>query len=213
MSTFTCEQMSSELVAFLDHELGDDERRPVADHVATCLACQREVDRLTTVQRWVGTLPPVAPSATFSDDFWRRIAAEPTPIASRRRRASVLRWAVPALAAAAVLAVALRSQMQTPLPPSGTRGPRTRVAAAPPAPAAKEAPGIVARQAESEQAAPAAEPPPQVANVESLRAEDLPPELLEHPELFLRLPVVRRLDKLEYLGSTEDAPSGEGGAG
>lgn len=212
MSTFTCEQMSSELVAFLDEELGNDERRPVADHIATCLACQREVERLTTVQRWVGTLPPIAPSATFTDDFWRRVAAEPTPIASRRRR-SPLRWAVPALAAAAVLAVALRSQMQAPLPPSGTVEPSTRVAAAPPAPAAKKAPGAVARQAEPEQAAPAAEPPPEVANVESLRAEDLPPELLEHPELFLRLPVVRRLEKLEYLGATDERPTGEGGAG
>jgi anti-sigma factor RsiW len=212
MSIFTCEQTSSELVASLDGELGDDERRPVADHVATCLACRRELERLTTVQRWVATLPPVAPSATFAADFWRRVAAEPTPITSRRR-GSPLRWAVPALAAAAVLLVALRSQMQAPLPPSGTRGPSTRVAAAPPAPAAKEAPGTVARQAEPEQAAPAAEPPPQVANVESLRAEDLPPELLEHPELFLRLPVVRRLEKLEYLGATDDRPSDEGGAG
>ena len=211
MSTLTCDQTSSELVAFLDGELGDDERRPVADHVATCLTCRSEVERLSTVQRWVGTLPPITPSATFTDDFWRRVAAEPTPIASRRHRASALRWSIPALAAAAVLALAVRSQIQGP-PPAPT-GSGTRVAAAPPAPAVKEAPGSVARQTKPEQAAPGAEPAPQVANVEALRPEDLPPELLEHPELFLRLPVVRRLDKLEYLGSTEDAPSGEGGAG
>jgi anti-sigma factor RsiW len=206
MSTHTCEQTSGELVAFLDGELGAEERRTVADHLATCLTCRREMEHLTSVQRMVDTLPRIEPSASFADDFWRRVAAEPTPIASRRRRGSVLRWAIPALAAAAVLAFALRSQLET--PSSLPAAPRTRVAAAPAAPA-KVAVAPAAERAKSE----GAEPAPQVANVDSLRPEDLPPELLEHPELFLRLPVVRRLEKLEYLGSTEDRPSGDGGAG
>jgi hypothetical protein len=212
MSPHTCEQTSGELVAFLDGELGEEERRPVADHVATCLPCRREIERLTAVQRLVTTLPRIEPSATFADDFWRRVAAEPTPITSRRRRGSALRWAIPALAAAAVLALALRSQLPTPSP-APPPGASTRVAAAPPAPApaapAKVAAAPPPERAKSDDAAPA----PQVANVESLRPEDLPPELLEHPELFLRLPVVRRLEKLEYLGSSHDHGSDEGGAG
>lgn len=205
MST-SCDQISTELVAFLDGELGADDRQPVAEHVSTCLTCRREIERLTTVQGWVTSRPAVAPGPTFDDDFWRQIAAEPTPIASPRTRGRALRWAVPTLAAAAVLALALRSLTHVP-PASDTPAvPSTRVAAAPAAPPAKAA-------APQAAAKPAAEPPAQVANVETLRPEDLPPELLEHPELFLRLPVVRRLETLEYLGSVDDRPSNDGGAG
>lgn len=212
MST-SCDQISTALVAFLDGELGADDRQPVAEHVSTCLTCRREIERLTTVQGWVTSLPAVAPGPTFDDDFWRQIAAEPTPITSRRTRGRALRWAVPTLAAAALLALALRSLTEAPPASDAPAVPSTRVAAAPPAPPVKAAAPQSAAKAAAEPAKPAADPPAQVANVETLRPEDLPPELLEHPELFLRLPVVRRLETLEYLGSVDDRPSSDGGAG
>ena len=46
MSARRAKQIGAELVAFLDGELADDERRPVAAHVSTCLTCRREIERL-----------------------------------------------------------------------------------------------------------------------------------------------------------------------
>ena len=213
MSATACERTGTELVAFLDDELGPDERRPVAEHLATCLVCRREMDRLATLQGWLGGLAKVEPGSTFAADFARRLAAEPTPIAPRRAGSRGFLWMVPALAAAAVLALVLRSFVGTPgpsSPPADAAKPRVATVRRPVEPAAEEEPARVATR-------PAAErptSPTDLAAIEALRPEDLPPELREHPELFLRLPVVRRLDTLEYLGSLhEQGGGGDDGAG
>jgi hypothetical protein len=105
--------------------------------------------------------------------------------------------------------LALRSLTSTtPAPSVPSRA--TRVAAAPvaaAAPAAKAEPPKVAAQPKAKEGAA------QLADVDALRPEDLPTDLLEHPELFLRLPVVRRLEKLEYLGSEQERRGTDDGAG
>lgn len=208
MSATACERTGTELVAFLDDELGPDERRPVAEHLADCLVCRREMDRLATLQSWLGDLPKVEPSPTFAADFARRLAAEPTPIASRRGATRGFAWMIPALAAAAVLALALRSFLGIPGPssPAPEAGkPRVAAIRRPAEPAAEEEPARVATRPGAEKPAS----PTDLAAIEALRPEDLPPELREHPELFLRLPVVRRLDTLEYLGSLHQQGGGD----
>ncbi len=205
MSATPCEAIGGELVAYLDGALGADERGTVAAHVSTCLGCRREMDRLAAVQHALDGLPAVAPSAQFADDFWRKLAAEaPAAAAVATRKVRPLRWAVPALAAAAVVALAFRAFVRGPsaTPAPGVHAPR--VAAAP---ASNAEPKKVASRHRAESAAS------QVADVDTLKPEDLPPELLEHPELYLRLPVVRRLEKLEYFGSAHDQPAGDDGAG
>ena len=213
MSAATCERIGDDLVAFLDDELAAADRTPVADHVATCLVCRREIDRLTTVRRLVQTLPGIEPSPTFADEFWRRMDGESAPRDPRVRPLRPMRWALPALAAAAVVALALHSLLGGPAPnpataPGQAPAPAARVAAVPPPRAQHEAPPA---QVAAQPASPAEAP--QVADVESLRPEDLPPELVEHPELFLRLPVVRRLEKLQYLGSAPDRQAAPDDAG
>ncbi len=217
MSTAQCEAIGDELVAFLDGELTDEARRPVAAHVASCLVCRREVERLTVVRRWVAELPAIEPSPTLAEGLWERIAAAERPAASPRVRVlRPWRWAVPALAAAAVVALAFSSQLRprtiTPTAPTGA--PPERVAAPAPVAPKPEAPAVAAaRPAPKEDA-------PQVAQVddqvrpEDLRLEDLPPELAEQPELFLRLPVVRRLETLEHFDAVRDSHGDDaGGAG
>jgi len=221
MSTLDCAAIGEELVAFLDDELDDDTRRPIASHVATCLVCRREVERLTLVRRWVGDLPAVEPSAAFAAGLWDKIAAETTPAtpAPNVRVLRPWRWAPPALAAAAVVALAFSTLLRTTESP--TQAPPAvapeRVAAPAPAVRKPDAPVVAARPAPKDE--PTGEEAPQVAAAdalrpEDLRPEDLPPELLEQPELFLRLPVVRRLETLEHIDAVHNShDDGDGGAG
>lgn len=222
MSTHDCQAIGEDLVAFLDDELDDDTRRPVASHVATCLVCRREVERLTTVRRWVSELPAVEPSPAFAGGLWDTIAAETTPVspAPNLRVLRPWRWATPALAAAAVVALAFSSLLRTTESPTKVPPAAAPERVAAPAPAAREpdAPVVAARPAAPKDD-PAKDAAPRVAAVdaarpEDLRPEDLPPELLEHPELFLRLPVVRRLETLEHIDAVHNAhDDGDGGAG
>jgi hypothetical protein len=105
-------------------------------------------------------------------------------------------WGVP-LAAAAALALVWYSSISPNAPdaPGASRG-GADVARAPQAEPAPR-PDAVARVEREAPADAPAEAPVEHAKAE-LAPEDLPPELLEHPELFLRLPVVRRLEKLEH---------------
>lgn len=220
MSTPNCEAIGEELVAYLDDELDEEARRPVATHVATCLVCRREVERLTVVRRWIGELPAVEPSPAFADGLWEKIAAgaQSSPPAPNVRVLRPNRWAAPALAAAAVVALAFASLLRTTDGP--TKAPTSaapeRVAA--PAVRKPDAPAIVARPA-APKGEPAKEEAPQMAAADAVRPEDLPPEslppeLLEHPELFLRLPVVRRLETLEHIDAVQNSHDDDaGGAG
>ena len=221
MSTPNCEAIGEELVAFLDDELDEATRRPVASHVATCLVCRREVERLTIVRRWVGALPAVEPSATFGDGLWDKIAAETKP-ASPAPNVRVLRpwrWAVPALAAAAVVALAFSSVLRSTGSPTKTPPAAAPERIAAPAPAVRQPDAPVGARPAAPKNEPATEDAPQVAAAdaarpEDLRPEDLPPELLDNPELFLRLPVVRRLETLEHIDAVQNShDDGDGGAG
>jgi hypothetical protein len=200
----TCAQISGELVAFLDGELPDAERRPIASHVATCLGCRRELDRLTATQRLVNGLSAIEPGPGFAAQFWQRMEAEPTQARPGRRTRRSPAWVLPALAAAAVLTVALQFLTMSPGPPVGPVTRDRRVVQAPLTP-----PGAATIAPES-----ATKPDTGLlANVDDLRPEDLPPELLEHPELFLRLPVVRRLETLEHFEAVRREHGDGDGAG
>jgi anti-sigma factor RsiW len=207
LSPSTCEQISGELIAFLDEELGESERRQIATHVSTCLVCRRELDRLTAVQRWVADLPDIEPSAEFAEQFWDRMNAEPTGAHPKPRSLRSLWWVVPALAAAAVLAVSFRFMTRSSPTPTRPATPAERVVQALPAQTDRPAAATVAAESTLKDGSR------QVASVDDLRPGDLPPDLLEHPELFLRLPVVRRLEKLEYFEAVRQEPGNQDGAG
>jgi anti-sigma factor RsiW len=220
MSTPNCEAIGEELVAFLDDELDEATRRPVASHVATCLVCRREVERLTLVRRWVSELPAVEPSPSLADGLWAKIAAEATPStpAPNVRVLRPWRWAAPALAAAAVVALAFSSLFRTTESPRKAPSAASERLAAPGPAVQPDAPVVVARPAAPKDE-PSNEEAPQVAAAdaarpEDLRPEDLPPKLLDNPELFLRLPVVRRLETLEHIDAVQNShDDGDGGAG
>ena len=192
--TSDCETMAEELVAYLDGEQPETERARIEAHVATCLVCRREMDRIGKMNALLRTLPRVTPAEDFDARMWDRLGAE-TAKRSRRRGFRPALWGVP-LAAAAALALVWYSSLSHVTPGVPGIPPAADVASAPKAEThpAHEAQAV----ARAKPAEPAEAAPIEQANAEQLEPEDLPPALVEHPELFLRLPVVRRLDKLEH---------------
>jgi hypothetical protein len=208
-----CEVVQEDLVAWVDGELSPAERACIEAHVGTCLTCRREIDRIGKLNAMIGGLPRVEPSADFEQRMFERLRAEATPpVAGRRFRPAL--WLAPPLAAAAALALAFFSQTQPDAPVGGTSGaPRVAERPAPEAPERERAvANAPAPAAERERQAAAGDPEPSDDAVATLSPEDLPPEVVEHPELFLRFPVVRRLDKLEHFEEVRTKPDdGEGG--
>ena len=184
-----CEAIAEDLTAFVDGELPEAERAPIDAHVAGCLSCRREIERITKVNALVAGLQRIEPSPEFEDRLRRRLAtgaaADGAATGTRRRAWRPALWGVPALAAAAVIALVWYWSLAAPI--------RNQLRA--PAGGGQLA---VARHDRAQQLAGEGESEPAVAAAPSLSPEDLPPDLIEHPELYLRYPVVRRLNKLEH---------------
>jgi anti-sigma factor RsiW len=197
-----CAALAEELVAYLDGEQPEPERGRIENHVGTCLACRRELERLRRTRVLLGALPLIEPSADFHDGMWRRLDAAP---ARRRGRRRAVLWGAPALAAAAALALVWYSSVAR-IAADG-RGMRGAVASAP-RPAGGGSTAGESRVATRHQAAPADDPAHDVA-VAGSDLDEYPPELIEHPELFLRYPVVRRLQKLQHFEEVRQHDEGE----
>ena len=89
-----CRHIRKELVAHLDDELTEKEKRPVAEHLAECCDCRAERDGLAAsgglLDRW--TFPA--------------IETDLVPLVVPKRPRGILRRLMPALAAACILVVA-----------------------------------------------------------------------------------------------------------
>ena len=193
MSTRICEAIGEQLVAYLDGEETEPGRDRIEAHVAKCLPCRREIERITKVNALVAGVRRVEPLDDFEERTWQRLRAD-APAVTRGVRFRPALWGVPALAAAAVIALLWYSSLSR----LGLEGPWVtpagpEIAVAPVEPVgvarAPSAPGRVEDENDA-----AANRSREVAEA----PQDLPPDLLEHPEFFLRYPVVRRLKKLEH---------------
>src|SRR3989442_2603229 len=98
-----------ELSAYLDHELDDDARARVAEHVAGCPDCQARLDGLRQTAYAIRALPMETPTRTFT------IPAKPR---ESLRWAPVAGWIGGGLAPTLVIVFLLT---RVPLSPSGTR--------------------------------------------------------------------------------------------
>ncbi len=96
-----CEEISKELIAYLDRRASAAERRTVEDHLAGCAACQTRAEEFRKLWNMLDEVPAVEPSLGFDARVRQRIAAEP--------RRSWFSWIVPQprLALSAALLVAL----------------------------------------------------------------------------------------------------------
>ncbi len=191
-----CDDFAADLVAYLDGELGDADRARIEAHLGTCLACRRELEQFRRLRALIDGVRPLDLSTDFADRMWQRL--DPLPARAPRRRTRAVLWAAPTLAAAAALALVWYSQVAR-LGNAPTAPAPHSVAAAPRPHDANE--HAVASRSEKEQAVASREKEEGGAPGNVARTDDVteyPPDLVEHPELFLRLPVVRRLNRLEH---------------
>jgi anti-sigma factor RsiW len=98
-----CEEISKELIAYLDHRASSAERQSVEEHLAGCAACRTRAEEFRNLWNVLDEMPTVEPSFGFDARVRQRIAAEPRP--------GWLAWFVPqprlALSAALLVALAI----------------------------------------------------------------------------------------------------------
>jgi hypothetical protein len=74
-----CQQIESELSAYLDGELSGPLLAEVEQHVAGCASCQARVGELRKIVAGVSALPKIRPSPQFLTDVRRKIARGERP--------------------------------------------------------------------------------------------------------------------------------------
>jgi hypothetical protein len=189
-----CRTAHSFLITARDGELTARRRRALDRHLSHCAACRTEQVTIEGVLAALDRLPDATDvPARLEQNVMRKVRAladEPVGWGASLDPSRWLRTLAPTIAAGAVAGLAifgLRSTTERPLD-----------AVPPPAPAA------VARRDEA--AAPA-------ARRAKTRVPDEPPaELASRPELFVDLPVLRNLDKLQHfesIATMEDDPTDE----
>lgn len=75
----SCETVTGSVVALLDGELAEAERREVEVHLASCTACAQELSEIEATRRIVARHLAAAGAAVGSqrfDDLWQRVAAD-----------------------------------------------------------------------------------------------------------------------------------------
>lgn len=170
-------------------------RRALARHLEGCEGCRRERTAYAALDRALALLPlEAAVPVALERDVARRVRAAAVDAAPAPHR--VPWWVgVPALAGAAVLALAVRgATLRTDVPSPDASATRHLLAAAPPA--ARPATPSAAHPRPAEGAAKRRRPPAVVPS-------DPPPELTARPDLFVDLPILRNLERLEHFESIQ----------
>lgn len=96
-----CEDVSKELIAYLDRRANSAERTEVEEHLTSCAACRMRAEEFRKVWNVLDEMPIEEPSLGFDARIRQRIADEPRP--------GWFRWFVPQprLALSMALLVAL----------------------------------------------------------------------------------------------------------
>jgi anti-sigma factor RsiW len=82
-----CEEVSKELVGYLDRRANSAERRQVEDHLLECAACRTRAEEFRGVWNVLEEMPAIEPSFGFDARVRQRLAAEP--------KARWFSWVVP----------------------------------------------------------------------------------------------------------------------
>lgn len=74
-----CEEVSKELVGYLDRRSNSAERRQMEDHLLECAACRARAEEFRSVWSMLEEVPAIEPSFGFDARVRQRVAAEPRP--------------------------------------------------------------------------------------------------------------------------------------
>ncbi|MGA9884702.1 MAG: zf-HC2 domain-containing protein [Candidatus Acidiferrales bacterium] len=74
-----CEDVSNELMAFIDGRVKSGERRGIEDHLAGCRTCRTRAEEFRKVWTVLEEVPAIEPSFGFDARLRQRIGAEPRP--------------------------------------------------------------------------------------------------------------------------------------
>lgn len=177
-----CQTARGWITRDLAGELSPGRAGRLAQHVEGCEGCRREQAAYAALDRMLGTLTldgPLPPR--LEQDTLRRVRLA-APDDDAPERLGVWRWlrlGAPALAGAAVLLLAVRA-VQPPVEPATTTP--------------------LAAHGASKHAAPApatAQPAARRRGTGSVPSQP-PPELAARPDLFVNLPVLRNMEKLQH---------------
>lgn len=72
-----CENISKELVAYLDRRASSAERRMVEEHLAECATCHARAEEFRKLWSVMDEMPVIEPSPGFDARVRQRVAAEP----------------------------------------------------------------------------------------------------------------------------------------
>lgn len=82
-----CEEVSKELIGYLDRRANSAERKQVEEHLIDCGACRTRAEGFRNVWTALEEVPAIEPSFGFDARVRQRVAAEPRP--------QWFRWLVP----------------------------------------------------------------------------------------------------------------------
>lgn len=74
-----CEEVSNELIAYLDRRANSAERREVEEHLLVCESCRTRAEEFRKLWSVLEEVPVEEPSFGFDARLRQRIAAEPKP--------------------------------------------------------------------------------------------------------------------------------------
>lgn len=82
-----CEEVSKELIGYLDRRANSAERKQVEEHLVLCAACRTRAEEFRNLWTVLEEMPAIEPSFGFDARLRQRVAAEPRP--------QWFRWLVP----------------------------------------------------------------------------------------------------------------------
>jgi anti-sigma factor RsiW len=74
-----CEEVSKELIGYLDRRANSAERRQIEDHLLECAACRKRAEEFRKVWSALEEVPAIEPSFGFDARVRQQVAAEPRP--------------------------------------------------------------------------------------------------------------------------------------
>jgi anti-sigma factor RsiW len=74
-----CEDVSKELIGYLDRRANSAERRQVEEHLTKCAACRARAGEFRELWSVLEEVPAIEPSFGFDARVRQRVAAEPRP--------------------------------------------------------------------------------------------------------------------------------------